>query len=346
MFEHASASNSSMVKRDARIIAQNVFVTAVDSCENESPIPVGMTIACSLRRPADAAAAVAAAASTPLKGSATLPVLVDAQGRLLYGEVSSDRMRARFPSLELVAGEGRGDALIEVVFSMVPAPSSLPGASPLKSQTQSQPAEDDLVQPWIVSFSFTTDQERIERARVVQDELAPLLDELHRYEDAVVSNRATLQQLNANIADLLRHTSGGKLHYYVDEPSQLTQSSASQLVNDLNSKRRQMESSSQIRPAAKRSSPNPAVLAGHDVIGQVVDLAYVDDYNLAFLISWAVQGYLDVVVVKDSETMQRLYDAGVKVMALDQIRPFAVPAGGGASRYRKRGLPAFFSPPL
>ena len=58
--------------------------------------------------------------------------------------------------------------------------------------------------------------------------------------------------------------------------------------------------------------------------GQPIDLAYMDDAELAFLLSWVSDYYLDVVVTYDSDTAQALWGRKLKCLALDQVSPFTI----------------------
>ena len=62
----------------------------------------------------------------------------------------------------------------------------------------------------------------------------------------------------------------------------------------------------------------------HTYTGQPIDLAYMDDAELAFLLSWVSDYYLDVVVTHDSDTAQALLGRKLKCLALDQVSPFIV----------------------
>jgi hypothetical protein len=184
-----------------------------------------------------------------------------------------------------------------------------------------------------VQFNFTTDQERIERANLIRAELQPHCDIVRGYDEEVRQLEAQLSSNAQRVSALLRRTTGGKLRCYIQEPEQFTLPIATQLARELEVQRREMDGSSQYRPAEKRPNfPNPALLAGKDIIGLIVDLAYVDDYKTAFLISWAVQNYLDTVAVPDSDTAKALYNVGVKVLSLDQGQPYSVSTNDGRGR--------------
>ena len=62
----------------------------------------------------------------------------------------------------------------------------------------------------------------------------------------------------------------------------------------------------------------------HTHTGQPIDLAYMDDAELAFLLSWVSDYYLDVVVTHDSDTAQALWGRKLKCLALDQVSPFTI----------------------
>ena len=62
----------------------------------------------------------------------------------------------------------------------------------------------------------------------------------------------------------------------------------------------------------------------HTHTGQPIDLAYMDDAELAFLLSWVSDYYMDVVVTHDSDTAQALWGRKLKCLALDQVSPFTI----------------------
>jgi hypothetical protein len=77
-------------------------------------------------------------------------------------------------------------------------------------------------------------------------------------------------------------------------------------------------------PKRRQNHPDPVKLVGKDIMGQVVDLAAVEDPTEAQILSWACYHMIDAVVVNDTETALKLYDDKVKVMSIDQIVPFQV----------------------
>ena len=62
----------------------------------------------------------------------------------------------------------------------------------------------------------------------------------------------------------------------------------------------------------------------HTHTGQPIDLAYMDDAELAFLLSWVSDYYMDVVVTHDSDTAQALLGRKLKCLALDQVSTFTI----------------------
>jgi hypothetical protein len=57
-------------------------------------------------------------------------------------------------------------------------------------------------------------------------------------------------------------------------------------------------------------------------IGFPVDLAYVEDANIAHLLSTEAQYFMDTMVVKDTNTSLQLFNRNQKSLALDQVIAF------------------------
>jgi hypothetical protein len=64
-----------------------------------------------------------------------------------------------------------------------------------------------------------------------------------------------------------------------------------------------------------------------EFIGHTVNLMFVDDENLAMILSAAARQYMDCLVVKDSATAVTLYNRNVKCWAIDQMQTFQVSDG-------------------
>ncbi len=78
------------------------------------------------------------------------------------------------------------------------------------------------------------------------------------------------------------------------------------------------------RSASKGVVPDPVLLANSQGLGQVVDLAYVNDVNEARIVSYHAQRFLDAWVVKEASVAQQLFAKGVKAWALDLVKAFTL----------------------
>lgn len=95
-----------------------------------------------------------------------------------------------------------------------------------------------------------------------------------------------------------------------------------------------MSNNSQIRyPKAQNRPPASITNNKEGMIGLVVDLAYIDDYNKAFIISWAAGKSIDAYVVANSEIAQDLYNKNIKSWSLDLIQNFTIPMPNGVRRF-------------
>jgi hypothetical protein len=93
-----------------------------------------------------------------------------------------------------------------------------------------------------------------------------------------------------------------------------------------------MSNNAQIRYPKARNRPSASITNKEGMIGLVVDLAYVDDYKRAFILSWAAASYLDSFVVTNSDIAQDLYDKNIKSWPLDLIQKFSIPMPNGVRR--------------
>lgn len=178
-----------------------------------------------------------------------------------------------------------------------------------------------------VDFAFTSNETYSKRANEIQDRLRPLLIQRESYNQ-------TLEEFNE---------SNRKLKAFLRSPNmtEAIQGAMEDIrsLEDLRARReREIEDMksrvTQHRLAHKRNNAlDPVAIGGKDVIGVVVDLAYIDDPNEAEIISWAAGSMMDAVVVPDTKTAKELFSRKVKVISLDQIIPFKI--SDRESRHRR-----------
>ena len=96
--------------------------------------------------------------------------------------------------------------------------------------------------------------------------------------------------------------------------------SLEQLVNAFHGS----QSATHIRQVRHQRSLPTEALQGRVHHGFVCDLGYVDDEELAPLLSWAAGTYMDAVIVEDTKEANELYHMKIKSWALDQMEHFQV----------------------
>ena len=163
--ENAAATNMVDATEDDRTIAKNVVMMAEDQYNNICAFPKNVAVTCFLRYPMEA---------TQDKGD-QLPVLKDSQSSYLVGRMNLDRKECRFPTLELIAGAGKGDRLIEIVFAMY----TLSEAQQAVSSARLAQSYDDMVPTFLsesYSFLFSTDQGQLDKRALLKADLDPLLE--------------------------------------------------------------------------------------------------------------------------------------------------------------------------
>jgi hypothetical protein len=225
-----------------------------------------------------------------------------------------------FPQIELVAGEGEGDGLLEMSFCLV-----------RESLRFSSPAPDDLLlERLVVPFSFTTDRARIEQANALKGKLQHYCSIVDVYESEEKKINTAMSACFSNIEQLINSTSRF-IHSSMPSSAssdKLDDGFLKDLLRELERTKRGLERKSRdCRPAVKKSNdPDPFLLAGYEAetAGQVVDLATVDDASDAEVISWAAAQFINAIVVSNRRTGDALYRKGVKVMTVDLIVPFKV----------------------
>jgi hypothetical protein len=259
-----------------------------------------------------------------------LPVLLGSVEGVLKGEMSIDLKSYVFTSIDLEEEAGRGDGRIEMVFSLyeILAQSSHSPSRRIDSYHSSAP----LFEPWIPSFTFSTNQGVVLKAAQIKATLNPFLDTVREHQEELDASKEQLRACSSDISRMILSAPSGWLNG--KDPYQVTEEMASRVNNTLTLQFNQMQSSSQqTRPVVKRNNNANPILATYQaqLVGCPVDLAYVNDKDEALILSWASSNYLDALVFRDTDTASILYrQSNLKTLALDQTQPYRV----GNSRSR------------
>ena len=315
--DNAAATNIVGASEDNRTIGRNIIFLAEDQYQNSCVFPKNSFVTCFFRYPDEQD-------SLEVIGEDyELPVLKDSKNGYLVGRISLDRRSCKFAALELVAGKGKGDRLIEISFNMYIGPSAEEGAT---SSSLNYSNMTPALEAQRFTFRFSTDQGQLARIAMIKADLAPLLEASRVYEAERDGLDNKLGRCTNDISRVLDDAVGDELRNFRNMPESLTQSSAAHLALRLSEQKNDMESSSDFRPAKreKESANKITAIAGLDVIGLPIDLAYVEDANLAFMLSWAADYFMDVMVVHDTNTAKTLLSRKLKALALDQVRTFRV----------------------
>ena len=189
---------------DGRTIAKNVTIMAEDQYHNICAFPKNVAVTCYLRYPLDA---------TQSKED-QLPLLKDAQHSYLVGRMNLDRKECRFPTLELVAGAGKGDRLIEIVFAMYTLTEAQQAVSSARlAQSYGVMTPTFLTESY--SFLFSTDQGQLDKRALLKADLDPLLEierayraEKEKIEQKIVRNADEInRRLGTGVGEELRNFS-------------------------------------------------------------------------------------------------------------------------------------------
>lgn len=167
-----------------------------------------------------------------------------------------------------------------------------------------------------VSFEFTSDATYSRQMNEIQSKLQPLLNERAEYENVMTKYNLVCHRFKQ-----LQDSS----------PPQIKSAQANlEVLVDLRTRReKEIEDMrnqvTQHRPVKRKiNHPDPIKLVGKDIVGQVVDLGFVEDPIEAQVLSWASYSMIDAIVVHDTETAIKLYEDKVKVIAIDQILPYQI----------------------
>jgi len=228
----------------------------------------------------------------------------------------------------------------------------------------------EAIPEYSAAFMLTTDQARSAQIKELQQDVELLSTLVCAHEAEVDRQTAAVEEATRLLRSCVQACRGKNIRTYLDDLDALTQREASNLhghiqgqISNMRSKRSKRSNllnassmsandsglsnadDSDIRPAVKNGQyPSPSQLLGfHRVLGLVVDLAHVDDYQEAYLLSWAGAQYMDCVVVEEDGVAQQMFNAGIKVWSLDQMRPYLVnETVGGGERVQRYGAHCAF----
>ena len=287
-------------QKNANIIATNVILYALDSNGNKTNFPPSSSVKVSAVKPKDL-------------DSEEMPCLENADSDGFVQAIMNvdDNTAARFDVLSILPHVGSSTSYRKIKLLFI-----------VDSTTVSCETE----------FNFCSDTARSHHVESLNAKLKQLivkkqeLDRLHN--DA--TNEINL--CKSETLTLLRRASTPGLRSLIgDDDITLP------ILHDIkkNLQRQATEFSalaSQFRkPKYKPKIINhPAIRTYQNgIIGQLVLLAYVDDESTAYVLSWALRQYLEIMVVKDDTTAKLLYDNGFSVISNESQTEFSMPTSNG-----------------
>jgi hypothetical protein len=312
--ENVTVSNKSALT--SRLIADNVYVNVKDECDNKALLSDefrgNYRIACKI-----AIKPPSLTQSNKEYQITSIPKLQGASdhGLLFSGPYDDVKKRYHFPRIEIVCATGSGEGKMILIFFVV----SVNDGTVL-----------DGISPEHITFYFTSDEQRALRKQAIRDKISPLNEKIHTYDTRHRELTTALSSVNREIKSILNNASSAQLITFRNEPEKFNLNDLENIESDI---RRQLadmvDSRTQPRVAKKRRNwPNPAALGTFETIGLVTDLGFVEDYERAFILSWAAKAYMDTMVVHDQATAKELYDNRVKVWALSDIVSYSSGSGG------------------
>jgi hypothetical protein len=320
---HAVASNAKDASSTRRNVAKKIELLPQDRFENNTVWPEGMVVTCHLER-----RNINSSSSSSTEISSTLPVLVgsDGDGRL-FATMSADRTTATFSSLDLVQEEGQGEGTITIVFRARSI-----------GDTGETEMEDDAGHRQFhceATFNFVTDEGRIRAVNEILAQLTPLEQEVENYNREVRENTSNLAKAKNDLTLVLKNANRQSVCLCADDDD-LTCNTVSQLVANLRHDLGRLMTNPENRTTERRApvkkkeiSAASLVRLGDKVLGMVVDLATVNTYTDAFLLSWAAKGYMDVFVCTDDETGKAIYAENFRSWPINMITKFAIVTANG-----------------
>lgn len=240
-----------------------------------------------------------------------LPYLVRASSKELLLSESFDENKEHFyfPSIEICPSRGSGEGRVQLDFLII---------------FLNDESEIEDIEKKSVLFYFTSDEAKATKKLELRKKLDPLDNCIKNHDRDLKSCKSELKDTQERIRELLCKASSAQLKIFRSEPERFTQSEClrvlPELEQQLNDMRRSIKA---VRKSQKRKHfPNPEKLKGYETHGIVTDLGFAEDYERAFILSWAASKYMDAVVVEDNETSNALCDNGVKSWALSAIIPY------------------------
>ncbi len=286
-------------QKNANIIATNVILYAVDSKGNKTSFPSSSSVRVSTVKPHDI-------------DSDEMPLLEDADSNgFVQATMDGDNSTARFDVLSILPHVGSSTSYMKIGLLFT-----------VDSTTVSCEAE----------FNFCSDTARSHRVESLNAKLKQLIvkkQELDRRRNDA-TNEINLCKSETLI--LLKNASTPGLRSLVGDDD-ITLPILRDLKKNLERQATELSAlASQFRkPKCKPKINNhPAIRTYQNgIIGQLVNLAYVDDESTAYVLSWALRQYMEIMVVKDDTTAKLLYDNGFAVISNESQTEFYFPTSAG-----------------
>ncbi len=274
-----------------RILGEQIKLHATDRFGNICTFPTTSNVICTISSPN--------LLQPENSSSSDVPALYYDNTRCNHvnGIFSSNRDECKFPKIEIA-----------------PFDTSTPPIKDGQYYLTFKLIDSNTVIEHEIEFEFTSNNTYMKYMNDIQGQLEPLLIKREEYEDKMNKYNplcARYKHVHDNATPQIKSAQGN-----------LTS------LRDLQDRRRQeiddmRNQATQRRIAKKKPNyPDPLKLTGKDIIGQIVELAYVEDLNEAHIMSWASTSLIDAIAVHDTTTALQLYEDKVKVISLDQIVPF------------------------
>jgi hypothetical protein len=306
---------------DLRTVGKEVTVYLIDSYGNLCSVPQGCEVNCKITTPDAISTSKMNSASSSSFDSCPKLDKSDSHGVLLGKPYNTQRIGSFFDRIILDTNSSTsfyadGEYILQFSF--------------LKKSTAGSAQSDQVILTKDFSFQLISNVTTIQQKRKLQDEYNKLLFQLKEFQ-TLQNDLLTCENDILRLNDLPASSSLG---ISSEDGSNLIE--LRRLKMTLESKLREASEKQQSIRLAKKKLNHPDPLRVNSVgvqhLGQVVDLAFVNDFELAKILSLAAQKYMDAVVVNTTEEALQFYAAGIKTMILDQLSPFVIRKPSGTER--------------
>ena len=286
-----------------------ITVVGVDKYGNACAFPESITIFCAISRLDDMGAVE------------SLPLLVgcDSRSRELSGFMALDRLSCDFSSMHIQSGSGTAmeEERLTLRFTARESGDRMDTGDPAAVHCSS-------LRQLKVPFTFCTDEATRERALAVAQKKKQVEEQLQLFETMEAEVRHFSQKFAQRIKEA-RKATRNVLILDLLSSGDVGLAQLSDAANNLSRQVADMTSSVGARKAKvdKRYNEKLAIAARYissgEYVGQIAQIAYVDDEVEAQLLSSVAKGYMQLVVCKSAETMEDLCKHGLEAWAEDMM---------------------------